>query len=220
VPVAGTPLIEIVLRRLAAAGVREVVVNTFHMADQLESYLRTRPGDGLRIAISRETELLDTGGGLEHAAWFFDDGRPFFLHNADVVSAVDLRGLYAAHAQSAALALLSVRARATSRRFLFDAGGALVGWEHAESNRRDWAAAPVPDATALAFDGIQVLAPEILGLLDPPGAFPLTRTYVQLAGRGQRILAYRSDDRYWADLGSIPKLEAVERHVATHGLPG
>ena len=64
VPVGGTPLVEIVLRRLAAAGVRDVIVNVFHHAAMLEEYLRTRPADGLRIAVSRESDLLDTGGGL------------------------------------------------------------------------------------------------------------------------------------------------------------
>jgi NDP-sugar pyrophosphorylase family protein len=219
VRVGGMPLIEIVLRRLVAAGVREVVVNTFHHADQLEAYLRARPGADLRIAISREAELLDTGGGLKNAAWFFDDGRPFFLHNADVVSGVDLRGLYAARQATDALAVLSVRSRATSRRFLFDAGGRLVGWEHADAGEREWAGEPVDGATPLAFDGIQVLAPEIFQKLDESGCFALTSAYLRLAGRGERILAHRSDDRYWADLGSYAKLEAVERHVATHGLP-
>jgi NDP-sugar pyrophosphorylase family protein len=220
VPIGGTPLIEIVLRRLAAAGVRDVVVNTHHRAEQLEAYLRARPQHDLRIALSHEPELLDTGGGLKNAAWFFDDGRPFFLHNADVLSAVDLRRLYAARETTGALAVLSVRARESSRRFLFDAGGGLAGWERTDTGERDWAKAPVADATPLAFDGIQVLAPEILAKLSESGCFSLTRAYLRLAGAGERILAHRADGEYWADIGSQAKYEAAERHVATHGLPG
>lgn len=218
VPVGGTPLVEIVLRRLAAAGVREVIVNTHHHAEQLEAYLRARPQRDVRIAISREAELLDTGGGLKNAAWFFDDGQPFFLHNADVVSGVDLRRLHAEREATGALAVLSVRARETQRRFLFDAGGRLAGWERTDTRERDWAAGPIDGATSLAFDGIQVLSPEILSKLSESGAFSLTRAYVRLAGQGERILAHRADDQYWADIGSQAKLEAVERHIATHGL--
>lgn len=219
VPVGGTPLLEIVLRRLARAGVRDVIVNTFHHAAVLEDYLRTRAPDGLRIAVSRETELLDTGGGLANAAWFFSGDEPFFLHNADVVSGVDLQSLAASHARSGALAVLSVRQRVSSRRFLFAADGRLAGWEDTGAERREWAAAAVADATPLAFDGIQVLSPRILAAFTETGAFSLTKAYLRLAGAGERILAHRSDDTYWADIGSAAKLQAVEEHVARAGLP-
>lgn len=219
VEVAGTPLLEIVLRRLEAAGVREVIVNTFHHRALLEDYLRARAPQGLRIEIAPEEVLLDTGGGLRNAAWFFDDGQPFFLHNADVVSGVDLRGLARAQRESGALAVLSVRAREASRRFLFDARGQLCGWERTGTGERDWAAAPVPGSTALGFDGIQVIAPAIFDKLTETGAFSLTRAYLRLAGAGERILACRADDTYWADIGSAAKLAAVEQHVAATGLP-
>ena len=220
VEVGGTPLIEIALRRLAAAGVRDVVVNVFHHADMLERFLEGRAGDlGLRMAISREEELLDTGGGIKKAAPWLAGAEPFFVHNADVVSGVDLRRLWAAHRQSGALATLSVRERAASRRFLFDAQGRLCGWEERGAGRRDWAAGPVEPVTPLGFDGIQVLAPEILPMLSEEGPFSMTRAYLRLAGLGQRIVAFRADAYYWADIGSPAKLEAVERHVAAHGLP-
>lgn len=219
VPVGGTPLVEIVLRRLAAAGVRDVIVNTFHHAALLEDYLRGRPQDGLRIAISRETELLDTGGGLANAAAFFAGSEPFIVHNADVVSGVDLRSLAALQQRTGALAVLSVRARASSRRFLFDAGEQLCGWENTATHERDWAAAEIAHPTALAFDGIQVLSPVILSRFTETGAFSLTKAYLRLAGAGERIVAHRSDAAYWADIGSAAKLEAVEQHVARAGLP-
>jgi NDP-sugar pyrophosphorylase family protein len=221
VEVGGMPLVEIVLRRLAAAGARDVVVNTFHHADQLERFLRSRATAlGLRIEISRETELLDTGGGILKAAPLLDDGKPFIVHNADVVSGVDLGRLYATHCTNGALATLSVRERAAaSRRFLFDTAGRLCGWERADSGERVWAAGRVDPVLPLAFDGIQVLAAEILGKLTERGAFSMTRAYLRLAGLGERIEACRADESYWADIGSLAKLEAVRRHVAVHGLP-
>jgi len=219
VAVAGTPLIEIVLHRLAAVGVQDVIINTFHHAALLEDYLRRRPQDGLRIAISHETELLDTGGGLAQAAWFFAGDEPFILHNADIVSGVDLRSLAALQARTGALAVLSVRARQTSRHFLFDAGGQLAGWENSETQSRDWASGAIDNATRLAFDGIQVLSPRIFSAFTATGAFSLTKAYLRLAGTGEQILAHRSDANYWADIGSVAKLQAVEQHVAAAGLP-
>ena len=57
---------------------------------------------GMRIEISREDVLLDTGGGLKKAAWFFlEDSNaadePFILHNVDVVSTIDLARMVQFH---------------------------------------------------------------------------------------------------------------------------
>ena len=219
VEVGGKPIIEIVLRRLAAACVRDVVVNTFHRAEELEDYLRGCGGLGLRIQICRETELLDTGGGLKNAAALLAGGEPFFLHNADVVSEVDLGRLLEAHRRSGALATLSVRQRAASRLLLFDARGWLCGWERADTGERTPARTPIDPVERLGFDGIQVLSPSIFDELHEDGAFSLTRAYLRLAAEGRRIEAFRADEYFWADIGSASKLESVQRHVAAHGLP-
>ena len=219
VPIAGQPMIALVLRRLAAVGVRDVVVNVFHHADQMESYLRGCTRLGLHIEISRETELLDTGGGLKKVAAFFAGAEPFFVHNADVVSTVDLRRLYDAHLHSGALATLSVRARPASRLFLFDAADRLCGWENPTTGERKWATQPVTEARRVGFDGIQVLSSAILEALVETGPFSLTQAYVRLAGTGERILACRADGTYWSDVGTLAKLAAVEQYIAAHGLP-
>jgi NDP-sugar pyrophosphorylase family protein len=219
IEIGGRPLIEIVLRRLAAAGVRDVIVNVFHHADRLADFLHSWSDPSLRIEISREQDLLDTGGGLKKAGPFLAGGKPFFLHNADVVSGVDLGRLYAAHGASGALATLSVRERAGSRKLLFDGQGRLSGWENAATGEHIWAAAPVEPVARLGFDGIQVVSPDIFDRLSEEGAFSLTRAYLRLAGLGARVMALRADECFWADIGSAAKLDAVRRHVETHGLP-
>jgi NDP-sugar pyrophosphorylase family protein len=95
VEVAGHTLLEITLRRLREFGVREVIVNVHHFADMVVEYLKKNANFGMRIEISREELLLDTGGGLKKAAWFFqedssDSDEPFVLHNVDVLSTIDL----------------------------------------------------------------------------------------------------------------------------------
>ena len=55
----------------AAFGIREVIVNVHHFADMVVEYLKKNDNFGMRIEISREEILLDTGGGLKKAAWFF-----------------------------------------------------------------------------------------------------------------------------------------------------
>ena len=94
VEVAGRTLLEITLARLRAFGVREVIVNAHHFADMILDYLEANSNFGMRIEISREEVLLDTGGGLKKAAWFFLEEKratsPFILHNVDVISTIDL----------------------------------------------------------------------------------------------------------------------------------
>ena len=75
VEVAGRTLLEVTLFRLRSFGVNEVIINVHHLADRIVAYLEEEQNFGMRIEISREQDLLDTGGGLKKAA-------PFFLENA------------------------------------------------------------------------------------------------------------------------------------------
>src|ERR1700677_939044 len=95
VTVAGRTMLEITVSRLRSFGINEVIVNVHHFANSIIDYLETNGNFGMRIEISREEVLLDTGGGLKQAAWFFlEDGKrkdePFLVHNVDVLSTIDL----------------------------------------------------------------------------------------------------------------------------------
>jgi NDP-sugar pyrophosphorylase family protein len=125
VELSGRTLLEITLTRLRTFGVTEVIVNVHHLADMVTDYLKSHKNFGMRIEISREEVLLDTGGGLKKAAWFFleDSSRldePFFLHNVDVISTLDLSAMLQFHNENHALATLAVQSRETSRYLLFD----------------------------------------------------------------------------------------------------
>jgi NDP-sugar pyrophosphorylase family protein len=217
--VGGVAMIERVIRRLRAAGVTELVVNLFHLADRVVEFLASRGDFGLRIVFTRETALLDTGGGLKNAAWFFDDGRPFLLHNVDVLSDIDLGELLRFHQTAGALATLAVQRRPSTRQLVFDGNGRLCGRESPEGV--EWAKGPVDSGERLAFTGIHVIDPAIFFRMTESGAFPITRSYLRLAGEGERVIAYRADGKYWQDIGSPEQLEAARKRVAnrTDGNP-
>jgi mannose-1-phosphate guanylyltransferase len=140
VELSGRTLLEITLSRLRTFGVTEVIVNVHHFADMVIDYLKSNNNFGMRIEVSREEVLLDTGGGLKKAAWFFledsarrDSSRgsssphdsnyidePFLLHNVDVISTIDLRRMLQFHTENHALATLAVQSRETSRYLLFN----------------------------------------------------------------------------------------------------
>ncbi len=139
VEVNGTPLLEIAIHRLIVAGCREIIVNVHHFAEQIIGFLKKNDHFGIRIAISDEREaLLETGGGLKKAAWFFDDEKPFLVCNTDVLTNLDLQKFYQKHLESGALATLAVRNRPSSRSFLFDETMRLTGWQNTKTGETRW----------------------------------------------------------------------------------
>lgn len=212
IDVGGVPMIEHVIRRLKAAGVTEIAVNLFHLGDQIAAFLESRENFGLRIQYIHEAELLDTGGGLKNAAGFFDDGQPFFLHNVDVLSEIDLGGLHRFHREHNALATLAVQGRPSSRLLLFDRDGRLCGREAREGVQ--WAKTPVPGVERLAFTGIHVIDPAMFPRMTETGVFPITQAYLRLAGEGERIVACRVDGCYWQDIGSAEKLKQARQYAS------
>jgi NDP-sugar pyrophosphorylase family protein len=209
----GTPMLEIVLRRLIQAGCNEVIINVFHLADLIAEFLRRRENFGIHIKISREAELLDTGGGLKKAMPFFDGGQPFFLHNVDVLSDIDLNRMYRYHLENDAFATLAVQSRQTSRYFLFDENDVLCGWESIRDNKKTLVKAPPGNPTRLAFNGIHVISPQIFFRMNETGAFSINQTYLRLASEGERILAFHTDEYYWRDIGRLEKLATVRKEV-------
>jgi mannose-1-phosphate guanylyltransferase len=132
VEVAGRTLLEITLSRLSSFGIRDVIINVHHFPDMILDYLKAHNNFGLHIAISREEQLLDTGGGLKKASWFFlqdsaHSEEPFLLHNVDVISTIDHRRMAEFHNEKHALATLAVQHRNSSRQLLFDADLHLCG---------------------------------------------------------------------------------------------
>lgn len=206
VEIDGAPLLEHVLKRLIRAGVTEVIINLHHFPEQIRAFLRRKHNFGLRIAFSSEQQLLDTGGGLKKAAAFFDDGRPFILHNVDVLSDVDLRKMALAHKSEPRLATLAVNSRETSRYFLFDENDLLCGWKSVTQSKTIAARRPVGKLKELAFCGIHILSPDIFQKLTKEGAFSIVDSYLCLASESEIIKAYRIDNYAWRDVGKLAEL--------------
>lgn len=209
VEIDGRTLLEITLSRLRKFGVGEVIINIHHFADMIAAYLKANDNFGMRIEISREEELLDTGGGLKRAAHFFvgDSCRPdssgqepFIVHNVDVLSAIDLRRMVQFHTENQALATLAVQDRKTSRYLLFDDQFLLCG-RRAGGDRPDLVEGR-EHALSLAFSGIHVISPRLLAMMIEDGAFSIIASYLRLAAQGEKILAFRADEYYWRDLGT------------------
>jgi NDP-sugar pyrophosphorylase family protein len=222
VEVAGHTLLEITLCRLASFGIREVIVNVHHFADMVVDYLKKHDNFRMRVEISREESLLDTGGGLKKAGWFFLQGsgeaeEPFLLYNVDVISTIDVRRMLQAHRENGALATLAVQDRKTSRYLLFDQENWLCG-RGAGSVGKAEIVRPSSRLQALAFSGVHVISPRLLSLMTEEGVFSIITAYLRLAGQRAKIGLFRADEYYWRDMGKPENIAQAAAEVESHTL--
>ena len=211
VEVGGRTLLEITLARLREFGVSEVIVNVHHFADMVVDYLKSHQNFGMRVEISREDDLLlDTGGGLKKAGWFFlsdadSADEPFIVHNVDVISTIDLGRMISFHKEHKPLATIAVQQRESSRCLLFDEEFALCGRRVA--GRADEPAGSRLAVNVRAFSGIHVISPRLLKMISEEGAFSIIDVYLRLARQGERILGFPADQFYWRDVGRLQDLK-------------
>lgn len=217
VEIGGRTLLEITLSRLNSFGIRDVIINMHHFAGMILDYLKAHDNFGMRIEISREDDLLlDTGGGLKKAAWFFlrdsSGVDPFILHNVDVISTIDFGRMIRFHIENRALVTLAVQQRQTARYLLFDQHLQLCGRKRgiegdAELVRR------ASEMTSLAFSGIHVISPRLLPMITEEGVFSIIDPYLRLAARGEKIIAFRADEYQWRDVGRLEDVTQADREA-------
>ena len=215
VPIDGKPLLEHVILKLKAAGFNQIIVNVHHFPDQIIEFLKSKNNFDLRIEISDERDkLLDTGGGVKKAKWFFDDGKPFLVHNVDILSNIDLQLLYQQHLETSPLATLVVSERDTFRYFLFDEEARLKGWINEKTGEvRPDHLTHTELYNKLAFSGIQVLSPDVFKLMDHfPDHFSIVDFYLRNAAQ-QKIKAYVPHALKMIDVGKLNVLTEAEQFV-------
>lgn len=213
VEVHGKPMLEWLILRLKKYSFDEIIINTYHFADQIKDFLAKKNKFDIRIEISRETKLLDTGGGIKKAAWFFDDDRSFLVHNVDVLTDIDYREVIASHEKENALATLVVRRKKTSRYFLFNSQNNLCGWQSTKSQERRIVRDEYENLIPLSFMGIHIIEPRIFQYVKDEGAFSIVDTYLQL-GAKYDIKAFIGDNYRWNDLGRKENLDEVENEFS------
>ncbi len=214
VEVAGRTLLEITLTRLSSFGIRDVIINVHYFADMIVDYLKAHDNFGLHIELSREDLLLDTGGGLKKAGWFFledatNDDEPFIVHNVDVLSAIDLRRMVHVHTQRHPLATLAVQQRESSRLLLFDENLQLCG--RRRRKREPEIVRAAPELRPLAFCGVHVISLRMLPKMQESPVFSIIDSYLRLAGEGENIVAFPADEYYWRDLGKPDQVEQATK---------
>jgi NDP-sugar pyrophosphorylase family protein len=213
VEIDGTAMLEIILKKIIRSGFNDIIINVHHFADQIIDFLSRNKNFGASITISDETDfLLDTGGGLLKASSFFNDGKPFLVHNIDILSNINLLELYNYHCSKNALATLAVKERTTSRSLLINSDGELSGWRNNETGQTIIARGFEADLTPIPFSAIHIMNPSIFPMITETGKFSVMDTYLRLA-RTVPIHTFRHDHDFWFDIGRVENLKAASPYV-------
>ena len=216
VPIHGKPLLEHIVEKLIKAGVDEIIVNVHHLPDKIIDFIKVKDYFGIHFEISDEREnILDTGGGIKKASQFFSDGKPFLVHNVDILSNVDLNEIYDQHLQDPErLASLVVNFRPTNRYLLFDEAMQLHGWVNTQTQQTK--PCQGMDTTAFqkfAYAGIQVVSPKIFQLMEEePEKFPIIDFYLNHCSN-EKIIGFVPENLQILDVGKIDALEKAEEFV-------
>lgn len=186
--------------------IKNVIVNVHHFAEQIIAAIEQNNGWKSNITISNEAdEVLETGGGLQKASWFFKDDENFLLMNVDMLTDLNLQQMIVQHINSNALATLAVTNRTSSRYLLFDETNRLCGWRNVQTKEEKLPRA----ANTLfekAFSGIQIIRTELLSLIQQQGKFSMIDVYLSLAAN-HTIQGFEHSNSKLIDVGKPESLQ-------------
>jgi len=195
---------------LKSFGITDIIINVHHFANQIIDHINENQNFGINITISDETnEVLETGGGLKKAAWFFNDHQPFVLMNVDILTDMNLGNMIQYHLDKKPLATLAVSERTSSRCFLFNKTNELCGWKNKQTNEEK-ISKPNEELIPYSFSGIHIIDPTLLPLIKQEGKFSLVDVYLDLA-KTQTILGYNHTGCHLMDVGKPESIIEAEK---------
>jgi NDP-sugar pyrophosphorylase family protein len=203
------PLLQHAIEYMSGFGFDDIIINVHHFGDQIIEFIQTTSLPA-RVTISDErSQLLDTGGGLKKAAWFFDDDAPFLIYNTDVLTDSNLTEMLHHHQNSNSDVTLAVRANPSGRYLLFDKNMLLVGRGDKRKEEQTFINQYRQDAKPFGFNGIHVMSPKVFGELPDAAVFPILPWYLQLS-LNHKITGFDQTGHTWMDLGKPQNLLAAE----------
>lgn len=211
VKIGNTPLLEFAVKKLVYYGFGDIIINVHHYPEKIIELLKVNKNFGANITISDESDLLlDTGGGLKKASWFFSVDESLLIYNCDIITDLNLKSFYEYHIKQKSLCTLAVRERETSRYLLFDDDNLLCGWENRKTGEVKHARKCEKELRPMAFSGIHIMNPKAFELFPNKNVFSLIEFYLMIA-ESNIIKGFDHSCSRWADVGKPAVLEEKQQ---------
>jgi NDP-sugar pyrophosphorylase family protein len=211
----GKSLLQRNIEWLKQYGITEIIVNVHHFAAQVISAIESNKGWSADVTISDESEeVLETGGGILKAGWYFDRG-PFVVVNADILTDLSLAEMMGQHRKVDSLATLATTNRKTSRYFLFDSKNHLCGWRNTTTGENKGPILEMPDEkkkeiSIKAFSGIHIIEPALLSRVSRRGKFSMVDVYLDLS-KHEFISSFDHSSSKFIDVGKPESVLLAEQ---------
>ena len=230
------PLLEVLIEELTKQDFNHIVVNVHHFGEQIIEFLEDfsttlemtpspsfrlkRSGmekssnDDILIEISDERPLLmDTGGAILQALPFFAESEAVLVHNVDVLTNLDLKGLYDDFCKSEDAAWLLTQERTSKRKLVFDTNNNFLGRYNSETNDYDGNGAIPNYCKLLSFSGIHIFKPKCFKDFEVKPCY-IFELYQKIA-ENKRVTSIPIHPDYWFDLGTQEQLKNAEQWLSS-----
>jgi NDP-sugar pyrophosphorylase family protein len=192
IPILGKPVLQAVFERVSTLPIKKIGVNLHHRRAAIENWISQSELSN-SIELFPEESILGTGGALKHAEAFLQNSI-FLVHNADILSDIDLIKLIEAHLSSENLVTLAVHDYPQFNTVAVDEKGFLIGVGKKNI-------LPLQSVRWLAFTGIAVYSTDFLTFL-PPGASSVVHAWLKALTTGNKIGTFDVTGCSWSDIGT------------------
>ncbi len=208
-PILGRPLIDILIRRLERAGAEAIIINTHHLADLIDQFVKTQTYS-ISVVTQYEPTILGTGGAIKNIEDFWDD-EPFLVINSDIFTNIDFGEVYQFHLSHKHPVTLVLHDYPQFNHVWSNPGDHITGFGHTHPCPPSGSEVSGADYRKLAFTGIQVLDPQVLNFIPKGTFYGIIDTYCEMINRGLEIKGFIAQNHYWHDIGTTAGYEGATR---------
>jgi len=191
-PIAGQPLIDIIIGHLIRIGATGIIINVHHLHDQITRFINDA-NYPVKVVTRYEKTILGTGGAIKNISDFLDD-QPFIVINSDILTDIDLKKVYEFHKQHGHPATLVMHDYPIYNNVQVDQNYEIVEFLNLKNNPG------VSDC--MAFTGIQILDPSVLEFIPDNPFVSSIDVYRKMLKSGLKIKAYTATNHFWRDIGT------------------
>lgn len=203
IPIVNQPVIELILKKLAKLGIKNIIANTHYLADQIHARYEDSEWLGINFNYIHEKKLSGTAGGVKACEWFLTqdtDDNTFIVMSADGLTDVNLEDLINKHKKSGAIATMGLKEVPMSEVKHF---GVIVTDENERVIEFQEKPSIEEAKSNLVNTGIYVFEKEIFNYIPENTFYDFAKNVFPALMENNEIICGHVIEGYWCDIGTI-----------------